>query len=65
MSIGAALYEKVEYGPESKITNPYFFKYHLPTYKEASERDVEFVEDPGCHRAFRRTGSKGAKIDTR
>jgi CO/xanthine dehydrogenase Mo-binding subunit len=46
MSIGAALYEKVDYDENGKITNPHFFKYHLPTYKEAPEMDVEFVETP-------------------
>jgi CO/xanthine dehydrogenase Mo-binding subunit len=47
MAIGATLYEKVEIDEEGKITNPHFFKYHLPTYKEAPKQSVEFVENPG------------------
>ena len=56
MSIGAALYEKVDYDENGKITNPHFFKYHLPTYKEAPEMDVEFVETPDAIGPF---GARG------
>jgi carbon-monoxide dehydrogenase large subunit len=56
ISIGASLYEKVEYSPEGKILNPHFFKYHLPTYKEAPEMDVEFVETPDAVGPF---GARG------
>ncbi len=47
MSIGAALYEKVEFDKDGKILNPQLFKYHLPTYKEAPEQTIEFIENPG------------------
>jgi len=47
MAIGATLYEKIEFDQEGKILNPHFFKYHLPTYKEAPAQTVEFIENPG------------------
>ncbi len=46
MAIGAALYEKMEFDSEGRLANPHFFKYHLPTYKETPEMDIEFVETP-------------------
>ena len=46
MAIGATLYEKVEIDKDGKITNPHFYQYHLPTYKEAPCQSVEFVETP-------------------
>jgi len=46
MALGATLYEKIDYDENGRILNPHFFKYHLPTYKEAPEWDVEFVETP-------------------
>jgi len=46
MAIGAALYEKMDFDSEGRLTNPHFFKYHLPTYKEAPEMDIDFVETP-------------------
>ena len=56
MSIGAALYEKIEYDANGRILNPHFFKYHLPTYKDAPEMDVEFVETPDAVGPF---GARG------
>ncbi len=46
MSIGAALYEEVVFDKDGRITNPHYFKYHIPTYKEAPQQTVEFVETP-------------------
>ncbi len=46
MAIGAALYEKLEFDSEGRITNPHYFKYHLPTYKEAPAQTIEFLETP-------------------
>jgi CO/xanthine dehydrogenase Mo-binding subunit len=56
MSIGAALYEKVDYDDQGRITNPHFFKYHLPTFKEIPQWDVEFVETPDAIGPF---GARG------
>ncbi len=46
MSIGAALYEQVIFDKDGKIVNPHYFKYHIPTFKEAPEQTIEFVETP-------------------
>ncbi len=56
MAIGATLYEKVEFDADGKITNPHLFKYHLPTYKEAPQQTVEFIENPGTVGPF---GARG------
>ncbi len=56
MSIGATLYEKVEFDSEGNITNPHFFKYHLPTNKEAPRQTIEFIENPGVVGPF---GARG------
>ena len=56
MAIGATLYEKVEFDKDGKILNPHFFKYHLPTYKEAPNQTVEFIENPGTVGPF---GARG------
>ena len=56
MAIGASLYEKMEFGADGKMANPHFFKYHLPTYKEAPEMDIEFVETPDAVGPF---GARG------
>lgn len=56
MAIGATLYEKVEIDEEGRILNPHYFKYHLPTYKEAPKQSVEFVENPGAVGPF---GARG------
>ncbi len=56
MGIGATLYEKVEFDAEGKITNPHLFKYHLPTYKEAPQQTIEFLENPGTIGPF---GARG------
>ncbi|MPM98646.1 Nicotinate dehydrogenase medium molybdopterin subunit [bioreactor metagenome] len=36
----------MDFDSEGRLTNPHFFKYHLPTYKEAPEMDIDFVETP-------------------
>jgi carbon-monoxide dehydrogenase large subunit len=46
MAIGAALYEELIFDENGKVTNPQLFKYHIPTYKEAVEQTIEFVETP-------------------
>jgi CO/xanthine dehydrogenase Mo-binding subunit len=56
MAVGATLYEKLEFSEDGKITNPHFFKYHLPTYKEAPRMTVEFVETPDAVGPF---GARG------
>jgi len=56
MAIGATLYEKVEFDKDGKILNPHFFKYHLPTYKEAPNQTIEFIENPGSVGPF---GARG------
>ncbi len=56
MAMGATLYEKLDFDKDGKITNPHFFKYHLPTYKEAMDQDIEFVETPDAVGPF---GARG------
>lgn len=56
MAVGATLYEKVEIDENGHILNPHFFKYHLPTYKEAVRQTVNFVETPGMIGPF---GARG------
>lgn len=56
MGVGAALYEKVEFDEQGRITNPHFFKYHIPTMKEAPKQTVEFIETPDPIGAF---GARG------
>lgn len=56
MAIGATLYEKVEFDEDGKILNPHLFKYHLPTYKEAPNQTIEFIENPGTVGPF---GARG------
>lgn len=56
MSIGATLYEIVEFDQDGKITNPHYFKYHLPTNKEAPKQTIEFIENPGTVGPF---GARG------
>ncbi len=56
MAIGATLWEKVEIDENGVITNPHFFKYHLPTYKEAPKQTITFVENPGMIGPF---GARG------
>ena len=56
IGIGAALYEKMEFTEDGKLTNPHFFKYHLPTYKEAPRMTVEFIETPDAVGPF---GARG------
>jgi CO/xanthine dehydrogenase Mo-binding subunit len=46
MSIGAALYEEIQYDEQGRILNPHYFKYHLPTFKEVPEQVIDFVETP-------------------
>ncbi len=56
MSVGATLYEKVEFDEDGKIKNPHFFQYHLPTNKEAPKQTIEFIENPGTVGPF---GARG------
>jgi len=56
MAVGATLYEKLELNEKGEILNPHFFKYHLPTYKEAPRQSVSFVETPGLIGPF---GARG------
>ncbi len=56
MAIGAALYEEVKFDEEGRITNPQYFQYHIPTYKEAPRQTIEFVETPDPIGAF---GARG------
>lgn len=56
MAVGASLYEKLDFTPDGKLTNPHFFKYHLPTYKETPRFTVEFVETPDAVGPF---GARG------
>ena len=46
MSIGAVLYEQVVFDKDGKIVNPHYFNYHIPTFKEAPQQTIEFVETP-------------------
>ena len=46
MSIGAALYEEVVFDEEGRVTNPQYFQYHIPTYKEAPRQTIDFIETP-------------------
>ena len=56
ISIGATLHEKVEFDEKGQILNPHFFKYHLPTFKDAPRQTIEFVENPGAVGPF---GARG------
>jgi carbon-monoxide dehydrogenase large subunit len=56
MAIGATLWEKVEIDENGIITNPHYFKYHMPTYKEAPKQTITFVENPGMIGPF---GARG------
>ena len=57
MAVGATLHEELEFDEEGRARNPHFFKYHLPTLKEApGKQTVEFVETPGAIGPF---GARG------
>lgn len=56
IGIGAALYEELVFGKEGRITNPQFFQYHIPTYKEMPRQTIEFIETPDPIGAF---GARG------
>lgn len=56
ISVGATLFEKVEFDAEGKILNPHFFQYHIPTNKEAPKQTIEFIENPGSVGPF---GARG------
>jgi carbon-monoxide dehydrogenase large subunit len=56
ISVGATLYEKVEFDEQGRILNPHLFKYHLPTFKEAPRQTIEFIENPGSVGPF---GARG------
>lgn len=56
MAIGAALYEELQFDEMGRIVNPQYFKYHLPTYKEAPTHVINFVETPDAIGPF---GARG------
>jgi CO/xanthine dehydrogenase Mo-binding subunit len=56
IAIGAALYEELEFDGEGRLLNPHYFRYHIPTLKEAPRQTVEFVETPGAIGPF---GARG------
>ncbi len=56
MAIGAALYEELQFDEMGRIVNPQYFKYHLPTYKEAPTHVINFVETPDAVGPF---GARG------
>jgi CO/xanthine dehydrogenase Mo-binding subunit len=56
MSIGATLYEKVEFDDLGRVKNPHYYDYHLPTFKDAPRQSVEFVETPDAVGPF---GARG------
>lgn len=56
IGIGAALYEEVVFDEEGRITNPQFYQYHVPTYKEMPRQTIEFLETPDPIGAF---GARG------
>lgn len=56
IGIGAALYEELVFDEDGKLTNPQFFQYHLPTYKEMPRQTIEFLETPDPIGAF---GARG------
>ena len=56
IGIGAALYEEVIFDEEGRITNPQYFQYHIPTYKEMPRQTIEFLETPDPIGAF---GARG------
>jgi CO/xanthine dehydrogenase Mo-binding subunit len=56
IGIGAALSEEVIFNEEGKITNPQYFQYHIPTYKEMPRQTIEFLETPDPIGAF---GARG------
>jgi len=56
IGIGAALYEELVFDEDGKLTNPQFFQYHIPTYKEMPRQTIEFLETPDPIGAF---GARG------
>ena len=46
MAIGAALYEELKFDEQGRITNPQYYQYHIPVYKEAPRQTIEFFETP-------------------
>lgn len=46
IAVGAALHEEVVFDKDGKFTNPQFFQYHIPTYKDSPEQTIEFLETP-------------------
>jgi len=56
IGIGAALYEELIFDEDGKLTNPQFFQYHIPTYKEMPRQTIEFLETPDPIGAF---GARG------
>jgi CO/xanthine dehydrogenase Mo-binding subunit len=56
IGIGAALYEELEFDAEGRLLNPQYFRYHIPTLKEAPPQTVDFVETPDAIGPF---GARG------
>jgi carbon-monoxide dehydrogenase large subunit len=56
IGIGAALYEELEVDKEGRLLNPHYFRYHLPTLKDAPKQTALFVETPGAIGPF---GARG------
>jgi carbon-monoxide dehydrogenase large subunit len=56
IGIGAALHELLEIDEEGRVLNPHYFRYHIPTLKEAPKQTVDFVETPGAIGPF---GARG------
>ncbi len=46
IGVGAALHEKVSFDEQGRITNPHYYDYHIPTYRDAPKQTIEFVETP-------------------
>jgi carbon-monoxide dehydrogenase large subunit len=46
MAIGAALYEELKFDEQGRITNPQYYQYHIPVYKEAPRQTIDFFETP-------------------
>jgi CO/xanthine dehydrogenase Mo-binding subunit len=46
MAVGAALYEELQFDEQGRITNPQYYKYHIPTLRDAIRQTIEFVETP-------------------
>ncbi len=54
-ALGAALFERLELGPDGAVTNPAFRNYHIPSWADLPQTEVLFAD---THDAF---GPQGAK----